>query len=58
MAIAAMSERITFLNRGQGWVVKKLRGMLPKVRDDKLHADLKAHVANIALADKVLAETR
>jgi Domain of unknown function (DUF6306) len=62
MAIAAMSDRIAFLNRGQGWVVKKLRGMLPKVRDDKLHADLKvmleAHVANIALADRVAAETR
>ncbi len=62
MAIAAMSGRIAFLNRGQGWVVKKLRGMLPKVRDDKLHADLKTmldvHVANIALADKVAAETR
>ncbi len=62
MAIAAMSDRIAFLNRGQGWVVKKLRGMLPKVRDDKLHADLKAmleaHVANIALADRILAETR
>ena len=61
MAIAAMSERIAFLNRGQGWVVKKLRGMLPKLRDDKLHADFKtmleAHVANIALADKVAAET-
>jgi Domain of unknown function (DUF6306) len=62
MAIAAMSERIVFLNRGQGWVVKKLRGMLPKVRDDQLHADLKAmleaHVANIALADKLAAEMR
>lgn len=62
MAIAAMSERIAFLNRGQGWVVKKLRGMLPKVRDEKLHADLQAmletHVANIALADKVAGEAR
>jgi hypothetical protein len=62
MAIAVMSERIAFLNRGQGWVVKKLRGMLPKVRDDKLHADLEAmleaHVANIALADRLAAEMR
>jgi len=62
MAIAAMSERIAFLNRGQGWVVKKLRLMLPKVRDDGLHADLEAmlrsHVANIALADKLAAGTR
>ena len=62
MAIAAMSERIAFLNRGQGWVVKKLRQMLPKVRDDKLHADLEAmlqsHVANIAAAERLAAELR
>ena len=62
MAIAAMSERIAFLNRGQGWVVKKLREMLPKVRDAHLHADLKAmleaHVANIALAEKLADEMR
>src|SRR5436190_9111690 len=34
MAIEGLPERIAFLNRGQGWVVKKLREMLPKVRDD------------------------
>jgi hypothetical protein len=27
MAIADLGERITFLNRGQGWVVRKLREM-------------------------------
>ena len=62
MAIAGMSERIAFLNRGQGWVVKKLRLMLPKVRDDGLHTDLTAmlqsHIANIALADKLQAGAR
>ena len=34
MAIADLGERIAFLNRGQGWVVRKLREMLPRVRDD------------------------
>jgi hypothetical protein len=54
MAIADLRERIDFLNRGQGWVVRKLREMLPRLRDAKLHADLaemlRSHEVNIALA--------
>jgi hypothetical protein len=57
MAIADMGERITFLNRGQGWVVRKLREMLPRVRADALHAALaemlRSHEANIARASEV-----
>lgn len=56
MAIADLGERIAFLNRGQGWVVRKLRETLPRVRDNRLHADLtdmpRSHEANIALASK------
>ena len=58
MAIADLGERITFLNRGQGWVVRKLREMLPRVRDNQLHTDLtemlRSHEANIALATEVV----
>lgn len=58
MAIADLAERIAFLNRGQGWVVRKLRHMLPRVRRDRLHGDLsemlRSHEANIALADEVV----
>lgn len=58
MAIADMKERVAFLNRGQGWVVKRIKPMLPRVRDDKLHADLKemleSHEANIALANDAI----
>ena len=54
MAIEALPERIAFLNRGQGWVVRKLREMLPKVSDDALHRDLQdmlqAHEVNIERA--------
>jgi hypothetical protein len=57
MAIVDLGERITFLNRGQAWVVRKLREMLPRVRGDRLHADLaemlRSHEANIALAADV-----
>jgi hypothetical protein len=58
MAIADLGDRAAFLNRGQGWVVRKLREILPRVRDDRLHADfaemLQSHEANIALANGVL----
>ena len=51
LAIGLLPERLAFLNRSQGWVVKKLREMMPKVRDDALHRDLaemlESHVANI-----------
>jgi len=60
MAIADPGERIDFLNRGQGWVVRKLREMLPRVRDAGLHDDLaemlRAHEANITLAGEVAAK--
>jgi hypothetical protein len=62
MAIADLGDRITFLNRGQGWVVRKLREMLPRVRDNRLHTDLtemlRSHEANIALANDVAGRAR
>ena len=58
LAIEALPERIAFLNRGQGWVVRKLKEMLPKVRDDALHHDLSdmlhAHEINIERATEAL----
>jgi nitronate monooxygenase len=58
LAIKDLPERIAFLNRGQGWVVKKLREMLPKVRDDSLHRDLsemlESHEVNIARTNEAL----
>jgi hypothetical protein len=59
MAIENPGERIAFLNRGQGWVARKLRDMLPRVRDNRLHADLsemlRSHEVNIALANDLAA---
>jgi hypothetical protein len=58
IAIADLSERIAFLNRGQGWVVRKLREALPRIRNDRVHADLaemlRSHEANIRLANETL----
>jgi hypothetical protein len=54
MAVADPGERLAFLNRGQGWVVRKLEALLPRIRDDALHAELRAmlagHKANIDVA--------
>jgi hypothetical protein len=62
MAIADVRERIAFLNRGQGWVVKKIKPMLARVRDDRLHADLKemldSHEVNIARANEAIGVAR
>ena len=58
MAIEALPERLAFLNRGQGWVVRKLQEILPKVRDDSLHRDLsdmlRSHEINIERATEAL----
>jgi hypothetical protein len=59
MAGADLGTRITFLNRNQASVVRKLREKLPRLRDDRLHADLhemlRSHEANIARASEVAA---
>jgi hypothetical protein len=52
MAVAELPARMALLNRGQGWVVRKLRELLLRVRDESLRADLQrmldSHEANIA----------
>jgi hypothetical protein len=59
MAIEDLKERLVFLNRGQGWVVRKLREMMPRIEDDALYVDLahmlSSHVANITLANSAMA---
>ena len=58
MAIGGDAERIAFLNRGQGWVVRKLQEALPKIQDDRLHRDLddmlRVHEQNIAVCERIV----
>src|SRR5580704_18138987 len=58
MAIPSFEARLAFTNRGQGWVVRKLRELVPRVGDESLHtvlqAMLDAHVVNIAAANEAL----
>jgi hypothetical protein len=59
MEIEDLEARLVFLNRGQGWVVRKLREMLPRIPDDALYVDLahmlSSHVANITLTNSAIA---
>lgn len=45
MAIGDLPARLEFLNRGQRWVVRRLQALLPRLRDDRLLADLAAMLA-------------
>lgn len=51
MAIADVHERLSFLNRGQSWVVRRLQALIPRVQDGQVQADLvtmlEAHKVNI-----------
>jgi nitronate monooxygenase len=59
MAIEGFEARLAFVNRGQGWVARKLREILPGVADPGLHATLQDmldhHVVNIDAANAALA---
>ncbi|HLY79942.1 MAG TPA: DUF6306 domain-containing protein [Caulobacteraceae bacterium] len=61
LAIEDFEARLAFTNRGQGWVVRKLRELLPRLAEgdlrDMLQAMLDAHVVNIAAANEALART-
>jgi len=58
MAIDGFEARLAFTNRGQGWVVRKLREILPGVAApalrQTLQAMLDAHVDNIDAANRAL----
>lgn len=58
MAIADLEARLAFVNREQEWLVRKLRGLVPRVRDaalhDMLHQMLLAHERNIGSAAAAL----
>ena len=58
MAIDGFEARLAFVNRGQGWVARKLRDILPSVTDAALRATLQdmldRHVVNIDAANAAL----
>ena len=58
MAIDGFEARLAFVNRGQGWVARKLREILPQVQDPVLRTSLQdmldRHVVNIDAANAAL----
>jgi len=45
MALPDLPARLALLNRGQGWVVKRLQALLPRIGDESVHAGLAAMLA-------------
>lgn len=62
IAIDDRLQQLSFLNRGQCWVVRRLREALPRVRDPALAADLRemleVHVRNIDACERVMQSQR
>jgi nitronate monooxygenase len=58
MAIDGLEAKLAFTNRGQGWVVRKLRELTPRLEAGRLRetleAMLAAHVVNIDAANQAL----
>jgi 5-formyltetrahydrofolate cyclo-ligase len=59
LAVQGGTERLRFLNRGQGWVVRRLQEALPRIRDEAVHAGLQQmlelHERNVAHCDALIA---
>jgi hypothetical protein len=55
MAIPDLEQRLSFLNRGQAWVVRRLQTLIPRVQDAQVRTDLgamlDAHRRNIERVD-------
>ncbi len=58
MAIEDVRERLAFLNRGQGWVARRVRELLQGLEREELRADLQAmldgHQGNLARVNERL----
>jgi nitronate monooxygenase len=59
--ILDLNERLIFINRGQGWVVRRLSEIIPRIQDvdicKRLEEMRDAHVDNIELVKKSLGMT-
>jgi Domain of unknown function (DUF6306) len=55
-AIDGPADRLAFLNRGQGWVARKLAEALPRIADPEIRAALeemhRTHVENVARCEE------
>ncbi len=58
LSIDGIAEQLKFLNRGQGWVAKKIEALLPTLTDQAMRdfftEMLDTHRKNIAWAEKMI----
>jgi hypothetical protein len=58
LALEGAKPRLELLNRGQGWVAKRLDEILPRIADDAIHAPLREmrdrHHENIAACTRLV----
>jgi 5-formyltetrahydrofolate cyclo-ligase len=58
LAIGSTIERLKFLNRGQGWVARKIREALPDIREQDVHRALsqmyESHLLNIEACEALI----
>ncbi len=58
IAIEDLRERLLFINRGQGWVVRRLEKLIPRIREPGMRSQLEemldAHILNIDRVEKSL----
>jgi len=56
ISIEDLKERLLFVNRGQGWVVRRLEKLIPRIQEphicSQLQEMLDAHIQNIDRVDK------
>lgn len=58
LAVEGNAQRLAFLNRGQGWIARKIREALPAIPEGEVRAALvemhDSHIANIATCDALV----
>jgi nitronate monooxygenase len=61
MAVKPQGAQLDLLNRGQGWVARRLAEALPRIADAALHEELSemldAHVRNIRQCNELIARS-
>ena len=58
MAIKDIKERLLFINRGQGWVVRRLQNLIPRIQEADIRSQLQkmldAHTLNIRRVEELI----
>jgi len=57
LRVEGLRERLAFLNRGQGWVIRRVEATIPRISDPEISAALaemlEIHIRNVAACDEI-----